>query len=40
MNIITLGELEQEDDIINMPSYPLKGSLAYVGDVLVVKISE
>jgi hypothetical protein len=30
----------EDDEVQKMPTYPLEGSVGYVGDVLVVKISD
>jgi hypothetical protein len=38
MNIVSLSD--EDADIIKMPTYPTNGSIGYVGDVLVVKISD
>jgi hypothetical protein len=38
MNLVSLSE--EDDTITKMPTYPTNGSIEYVGDVLVVKISE
>ncbi len=38
INVVSAGALTEE--MVQMPAYPAKGYIQYVGDVLVVKISE
>jgi hypothetical protein len=38
MNVVSLSD--EDADITKMPTYPTNGSIGYVGDVIVVKISQ